>query len=1462
MRVNKSVSKKKALLSGLLCMCICVTAFFAAVSNAAFKPAHAQSEASKPYNGNYYFSDFATRAEAIEAGHLLNEEIMEEGVVLLKNQDNALPIKTPVSDVNLSVRPRISVFGKSSIPVRDGSNRVVGNIAYGGAGSGAGGQVIGQVDGRVDLYEALETAGFDLNLTLRNFYQNINQSGENRPNTSGINSGAVGAGVGYKTFETPRSSYTQTVRDSYAAYNDAAIILFSRTGGESFDLPRSMATGYTSTPGVYTGTQDGARQNTDHYMQLDQNETDLIKEVCENFDRVIVLINSGSQIEVGFLDDPGHYAYHQNIKAAMFIGMPGTRGLNGVARVINGQTSPSGKTTDTWARDFKMDPVWQNFGNNNFTNGASYSNGITNANRYVYYEEGIYLGYRYYETRGFTEGFNTPYVTDTPYNISNTDFTKNQHINGTSTTSWSSWYAAHVSYPFGHGLSYTTFSQEIIGSNFDSGSTLGADDVITVHVQVTNTGDTYAGKDIVQLYFTAPYTSGGIEKAHVVLSGFEKTQVLEPGESQTVTVTIKVRDMASYDWDDANNNGFKGWELDAGNYQVKIMRDANTTLDTLTYTLSDIRYETDEVTGYKVENLFDDVSEGVVRGGRGYLSRADFAATFPKTRTTNHAMTADILAKAREWWSPNATDMGFVADQPSDPWYAASAPTTGASNGLVLADMVGLSYDDPLWDDYLDQFVPGNTGPSGNGGYAEGTGMAHLTAYGGWMMAGKGVHGMPSVANLDGPSGWGNGRGVAAGHVHYCSDTILAGTYNKELAYRKGIMIGNEGLFGARQNPNNSFPGSNWPGGGATADRYPGWYAPSINIHRSPFSGRNFEYMSEDGYVSGIMAAEIIKGAMEKGVFCFVKHFALNDQELTREGILTWASEQSMREIYFRAFEIAIKEGKSTAVMSAFNRLGPVWAGGDYRLLTTLLRNEWGFRGTVVTDFGENNRHQFMNPNQMLRAGGDLLLARGGNLRFITNNVSNTSTNNSRTAAITSATTIAVLRQATKNIAYTMANSNALNSSSVVAGNIVRFESKSLAAGIAGDSYTESIAVAELVNPSSDPNPNITYTLRAGSSLPAGLTLASNGTIAGTPAVRVSNHRFTVVAAYRPQGTDVRLTAETQFSITILGAEGGIVYERDGTTIQRATYNKPYTQDIGDAEVVRSDGGIVPPTTYALKDGSLLPEGLSLSSAGVISGTPVKICAEYRFTVVVRATGFTSVEATLTVSVFFEAEFADNTLSAGVFGVAYFAQINGAESTGGAETDFTYSIQEDSALPRGLSLTPKGYITGVPTETVTNHTFVIVAQAPFVPTQEAVYTITIGVGFNESELADGKVGVAYDGVVFALSSAEITYSLKAGSSLPEGLTLAANGTLTGTPVKAGNYTFTIVAQSEGYVSGEATFQLFIEGTGGSGGSGCGGTLVASDGFGGIFLPLALLCAAAVLVILLKGKQTKNFKELK
>ncbi|MCQ2776674.1 MAG: glycoside hydrolase family 3 C-terminal domain-containing protein [Bacilli bacterium] len=857
--------------------------------------------------GVVFEQEFATKKEAYDNGNKVTQQICEEGMILLKNENGALPLK----------KKNVSIFGKNSV-----------KLVYGGSGSAAP-----DPDGeRKTIYDSLEAAGFSCNPELKKFYES-SASGSGRSENPEMENKGVST---LKTGETPQASYTQAVKDSYANYGDAAIVVFSRIAGENWDLPRQA--------------DDNAER---HYLELDNNERDLLKAIIDSgkFEHIIVLLNGSNYIDLGFLKMESDPAYSNKIDAAINIGSPGANGIMALGKILAGTVNPSGHTVDTVYTNYKEDPTWQNFGGNFQEDGDNYLNSNGSATNYfvVEYEENIYLGYRYYETRGHEEG--------------------------------ESWYNSHVVYPFGYGLSYTTFSQEIVGVDTLNNAALDATKKIDVSVKVKNTGEV-AGKQVVQLYVEAPYETGKIEKSYKVLVGFAKTKELKPGDEETVKITVDPYDFASYDSRDMNSNGFKGYELDAGDYVFHAGTDAHTDFGTFTMKLaSGYKFEKDPTTGYEVKNLFDDVTAGMKES----LSRSNFAGTFPHTITEEERkIDSSFLKKLKSLETNN------------DETYT-TVPTMGADVTVMFKELAGKEYDDPLWETFLDELT-----------FDE---MLRLFNEGCYSTADVERLGIPATDSADGPTGLvsflGNvlpgAKPAVYGGTYYMSECLLAQTYNLELAAKQGNAIGNEALVG------------NERGSGLS---YPGWYAPGVNLHRSPFSGRNTEYYSEDPFLNGKMAAQVIRSVQEKGVYTNVKHYALNDQETHRSsnGIATWCDEQAMRELYLKPFEFAIKEGKSHGLMSSFNRVGTEWAGGSYRLLTTVLRKEWGFVGSVICDFHTSS---YMDSKQMLYAGGDLNLVSVKEQKLQSSGKYETPY-----VKATDAKDVTLLRQSSHRLLYCIANSN------------------------------------------------------------------------------------------------------------------------------------------------------------------------------------------------------------------------------------------------------------------------------------------------------------------------------------------------------------------------------------------------------------------------------------------------------
>lgn len=852
------------------------------------------------------------KAEAFANAQEVNLKLAEEGFVLLKNENAALPMNKGA---------RISVFSKNSV-----------NLSYGGSGSGGF-----DTSNNKNLYESLNDAGFVTNPTLKNFYESSQSGTVRTANSSDLDNGD---NQKIATAETPQSKYTDAVRNSYADYSDAALVVITRIGGEGFDLPR------------YQGDSEGTVSPDSHYLELDQNEIDLLTAVTDGtFKRVVVVFNTPSSFEATFLKDSAYAAFADKIDAAVWIGFNGSNGITALGEILNGDVNPSGRLVDTWAADFTKNPSFVNFGTgclpdttDKYDGGMYYS---------VDYEEGIYVGYRYYETRGETDG--------------------------------EDWYNANVVYPFGYGLSYTTFDWTV-GDASASEIELGT--TITVPVTVKNTGSV-AGKEVVQLYASAPYTLGGIEKAHKVLVGFAKTKLLQPGESETVTVSFDPYSAASYDYRDANSNGFSGYELEAGEYTLYVSRNAHESEKAIALNLAaDVQIGTDSTTDSEVVNRYTD-SENFLDSDwqlDTMLSRADWEGTWPTPQTAQqHAGTDRLYEEIRSEEHNNPTDF----DSEEYPWFG-EEPTLTLRDLLPSAEAEGyepvVSYDDERWEELMMG--------------CDEEEMIALINNGAYHTLAMESVGLPATIHGDGPSGFTcfMSKEQVNGTCQYVSEPVMASTWNINLMNELGEAIGEEGTIGDK----------------ATGQPYSSIYAPGVNIHRSPFGGRCSEYFSEDPFISGMMGAAEVQGIQSRGVLPTVKHFVANEQETHRSigGDLSWLSEQALREIYLKPFEYTVKLGETRGIMTSFNRIGTRWTGGDYRLLTEILRNEWGFNGLVICDF--NTIPQYMIPRMMFYAGGSLDLATQQSAMWTDCDTSD-------------AGDAIVLMRAVKDVMYALVNSNAMN---------------------------------------------------------------------------------------------------------------------------------------------------------------------------------------------------------------------------------------------------------------------------------------------------------------------------------------------------------------------------------------------------------------------------------------------------
>lgn len=884
-----------------------------------------QVEGSEAVDSEYFKSSYTDEKKLREDGLALCEEIESEGMTLLENK-GGLP---------LGKNQKVSLFGMCSA-----------NPVYGGTGSGS-------IDTSLAINPkaAFENAGYTVNETLWDF--NVEKVNAGYKRTSASIEG--NAGVEYKVNECPVSEYTTAVKNSFKDYSDAAIVFIGRSGGEGSDLSQ-------------TNTESGAGG----YLALSPNEADLLSMIQESseFDTIIVVINSSNSMELGWLQD------YSKIKAALWVGSVGTSGFNAVAKAFTGEYNPSGRLVDTYAADSHSAPASVNFGNFSYTNAEElddlqepyFMSTQWTGKNYVVYQEGIYVGYRYYETR----------YEDCVLSQGNAASTAGTYA---SAGNWN--YAEEVTYPFGYGLSYTSFAYE------DFSVERNADGDYEVTVKVTNTGSV-AGKEVVQVYLQSPYTdydkANGIEKAAIELCGFAKTDVLDPDESEVVTVTVDETELRTYD---ANNA--KTYIQDAGTYYLAVGANAHdalnnvlaakgkTTADGMTangdkdlahsFRLNQdlVKFSKDADTNNPITNQFENAELQAYYPDLKYLSRNDWNGTYPE---------AVVLTATEELKEDLRRTVEDVVEEEEGSY---TMPTTGKEGDLTLIMLKGAAYDDQHWEDLLDQMTVDE--------------MLTLVSLGGYK-----TQAVPSVAyngtiDKDGP------QGISATLVGgsdfkcmaYTSEVVLAATWNEELVEEVGRMIGEDGIHAG----------------------VVGWYGPAMNTHRTPFTGRSFEYFSEDGFLAGRIGAAEVRGAKSMGMFTYIKHFAINDQDTNRKGLATFFSEQAAREIYLVPFEISVKEGGSNAVMTSHNRIGAIWAAGSANLNINVLRTEWGFVGHCVSDYVGTPVYQ--NTAQAVIAGNDMMLA------------TNQKCKDSIEIYKDNAFVMTRVREACHNILYSAVNSAAMN---------------------------------------------------------------------------------------------------------------------------------------------------------------------------------------------------------------------------------------------------------------------------------------------------------------------------------------------------------------------------------------------------------------------------------------------------
>ena len=838
--------------------------------------------------------------ESSEQAKELCTQIAEEGIVLLKNDSAALPLASGT---------KVNVFGWSST-----------NPIYGGTGSGA----LSAAYPTVDFLQGLTDAGIEYNQELVDFYKGWRDS---RPSV-----GMMGQDW---TIPEPTIEEYGDLFTSAKDYSDTAIFFIARSGGEGADLPVSYdgADTYNYDPNSFfggTGTRYSEQADdldaNKSYLELSNREKALLDKVTSDYSKVIVIVNSANAMELGFVND------YSQIKSVLYCPGTGQTGFDGLGEILAGQVNPSGKTADTFVADLHATPTANNFGDFDYTNMSEFgfenmfAEGGMSYPTFVNYVEGIYVGYRFYET-AFAEA-----------EAGNMEFD----------------YDSAVVYPFGYGLSYTTFSQEMGPVNND-GKTVSFD------VTVTNTGSV-AGKDVVQVYYNPPYTNGGIEKSAANLIEFAKTGVLEPGDSETVNISFALEDMASYD-----TYGEGCYVLDAGDYEISINTDAHNKIASENVTV-DSKVVYDESNKRESDFVAATNQFGFAEGDSfTYLSRADGFANYDEATKAPTSFEMSDAYKATYFNETNYDPTAYNND-------ADVMPTTGAKNGVKLADLRGVDYDDAMWDSLLDELTVSE--------------MNTLIALGGYETSAVDSIDKVMTYDCDGPASI-NNNFTGQGSIGFPAAVMIACTWNKDLAYAFGDSIGQM----------------------ADEMDVSGWYAPATNTHRSAFAGRNFEYYSEDGVLAGWMCAKAVDGARAHGVYSYVKHFATNDQETNRTGFLcTWLNEQSLREIYLKSFEIAFKNANPAATMVAFNNIGTIPAEACSELLNTVLRGEWGFRGLAETDYFGGYGYQ--DSDRMIRNGCDLMLA-------------TYETPQSTVTDQTSATSVIAMRQASKNILYTVVNSRA-----------------------------------------------------------------------------------------------------------------------------------------------------------------------------------------------------------------------------------------------------------------------------------------------------------------------------------------------------------------------------------------------------------------------------------------------------
>ena len=840
-------------------------------------------------------------------------QIAEEGFVLLENE-GILPLKDT---------KKLNLFGWAST-----------NPVYGGAGSGG----INDLYEKVSLIDGIKKAGFEVNQELIDFYLGYAESRAAVSITA----------QNWNLPEAPVKNYSDELIANAKAFSDTAVIVISRLAGEGHnDIPQDMAKCeiYTDNSEDYPDWDEGA-----HYLQLNNTEKAMVDLVCSNFDNVVVVYNGAYAFELGFAEE------YEQIKGVIWAAGPGNVGFTALGEILNGTVNPSGKTNDTFVYDMKNTAYWNNAEKRDYANmlhmtveGMNAGVPTNYAPSFINYVEGIYVGYKFYET-AYTEALKYAAGQEAAA-AENAEAAEGEEApEAEEAVPFFFDYDSVVQYPFGYGLSYTSFTQEMSDIRVN-GTELSFD------VTVTNTGSV-AGKDVVEVYFNPPYTNGGIEKASANLVRYDKTGMLEPGASEKLTVSFDLEEMASYD-----ESGAGCYVLEAGEYIISVKADSHRELDSKTYTVAEtVRY--DESNPRPSD---DQAAVNVLQDAHGvceYLSRKDGFANY--AAATAEPADLNMPEQYIEGYHLNSNYDPNAYINPDD-----TMPTLGAKNGLKLVDLRGKSYDDPQWEKLLDQLTVDE--------------MANMIALSGYQTPAIPSIGKVQNVDCDGPAAI-NNNFTGGGSIGYPIEVVITCTWSHDLAEQWGELMGKM----AKEL-------------GST-----GWYAPAMNMHRSAFTARNYEYFSEDGVLAGYMAADAVAGALKQGVYSTIKHYAMYD--CNGKMVCAWATEQSMREIYLKPFEIATKAVDVNAAMASWAYIGNIWVGESSALMKTILRDEWGFRGFVVSDFFRNNGHGFMNADEALANGVDAMLSTfaGG-----PNQVTDKS----------AASNVRYMREATHNILYTTANS-------------------------------------------------------------------------------------------------------------------------------------------------------------------------------------------------------------------------------------------------------------------------------------------------------------------------------------------------------------------------------------------------------------------------------------------------------